>query len=276
MERRLTISILNTETRSGGLFRRSYTVILTQVYLIEALIDYSSSYKVYKRYSEFSLFALSLMPRIKKHHIALPNFPEKNLNNGTKTITIRKEMLQNWLQNISNHCVLEKRLCKFLQVDYKLILTKRPHLAIDDYYVLEYLQKIKKEQGKKLSILKDFSEKFLCRRRSLQNETMKKLISSILPLCAEEVISGFALDFITKISTREYFLEYEKIKNELVRMPMEEIRGMHLENFFLGKKFTQGQLQAYNLVCLLMEMSPKDIRENEDFYGKVTEMVILT
>ena len=160
-------------------------------------------------------------------------------------------MLQIWLSAVSSYCIFDKSLCKFLSVDYNILLQRRKELTVDDYYVLEFLKNIQIESGNKLHLLKSFSGRFLTRRRSLNNDTIKRLLLSLFPLCAEEAIGGYALDFISKLTTREHYYEYEQIRKVFLSLKITDFKLMQLDNFLLKKRYSQGELQAYNLLSFL-------------------------
>ena len=183
-------------------------------------------------------------------------------------------MIQEWLKALANTSIFDEAILLFFQIDFDLVINPKVSLAIDDFFVLEYVKSIQKNKKNRLGILKEFSEKIFGRRRGLHSVTMKKMLVNLLPLCGEEVISGLALDFISKITSREFYYEFEKIRNELLRIEIKHIKSMHLEEFILGNRFSQGQLQAYQLVSLLTSHCPNYANRDEiSSASKISEIV---
>lgn len=263
MERRLSISILNTETRSGGFLHRDYTVNLIQIYLFKILIDFSKEFTSYKRFSELHEFANTIKRRGEKKGIYLSEFPQKQLLTSSKIVNFRREVMQNWFRELCQCGRFEKKLCQFFNINFKVLHEKAPLIEADDKKVLEFIRSMDEEGKNRLSVFKSFVENFLARRRNLSKEIIQKLLMRIMPLCNEKVLGGLVLDFISKLTNREFYYNYEKAREEILVVPLAFIKCMHLEEYLLQKKHGDGQLQAYNLLNLFKtQSSDQSIHKN--------------
>jgi hypothetical protein len=236
MERRLSISILNTESRSKGFFSRSFTVTSTKVYQIKTVIDFTDSFFCHKRYSELLEFSEFLAPYILKYGLPPTEFPKKYLNPSKSIIEDRKQKLQTWLQSLSKCPKFNKKLCKFLNISTQILSKADEDLHPDDLYTREFINLLENDSNQKLSILKIFSMKFLARRRKVNSESIKKLLKSLLPLCNKEIFSGIVLDLLLKMMSREYFSASAAILHEFCEMPVNDLKIMNLDEVLVNDR----------------------------------------
>lgn len=249
MQRRLSISILNTESRSSGIFSRSFTVITKKVYNIKVTLDFTEHFFSYKRFSELYDFSQYLKPYIIKYDFPTPEFPNKQLSHTKQTIQTRKEKLQDWLQKLSHCPKFTKKLCRFFTISEEKLNSSLKELDQDDFYVREFVELLENEKNQKLNILKIFTKKFLARRRKVISSTVKILLQSLVPLCGKSLLSGLSLDLLNKLMTREYFSEYLLVVEEFCKLDSEFLAQMHLEEVLVKGKC--GELQAYELLNIL-------------------------
>ena len=257
MQRRLSISILNTESRSTGIFSRSFTVITTKVYNIKVTLDFTEHFQSQKRFSELFEFSQYLKPYLIKYDFPTPEFPSKQLSHNKQTIQTRKEKIQDWLKKVSYCPKFTKKLCRFFMISEEKLINNAKELDQDDFYVREFVEMLENEKNQKLNILKIFTKKFLARRRKVTPSTVKILLRSLVALCGKSLLSGLSLDLLNKLMTREYFSEYLLVVEEFCKLDSEFLAQMHLEEILIKGKC--GELQAFELLNIL---KPSQHKEN--------------
>ena len=254
MERRLSISILNTESRSKGLFSRSYTVNPIKVYQIKTVIDFSDMFYCHKRYSELLDFSQFLSPYIEKYRVSLPDFPKKCLNVSKSIIEDRKLKLQDWLQALAKCPKLFNKLCQFLNINTRLLLIEDEDLHPDDLYVREFISLLQNDSNQKLSILKIFSMKFLARRRKINSDSIVRLLRSLIPLVPKAIFTGIVLDLLLKMMSREYFSVSSSVLKEFCELPLALLQSMSLDEILVSSRTGEGQ--ALEVLKVIKASSP--------------------
>ena len=254
MERRLGISILNTESRSKGFFSRSFTVNPKQVYQIKTVIDYSDMFYCHKRYSELLDFSQFLAPYIEKYGVIVPEFPKKYLNPSKSIIEERKSKLQDWLQSIAKCPKLFNKLCNFLNINTDYLLKNDEDLHPDDLYVREFISLLQNDSNQKLSILKIFSMKFLARRRKINSDSTVRLLESLIPLIPKPIFSGIVLDLLVKMMSREYFSVSSSVVKDFCELPITLLQSICLNEILTSSR--TGESQVLELLKLIKSSSP--------------------
>ena len=254
MERCLSISILNTESRSKGFFSRSFTVNLTKVYQIKTTIDFSEIIFCHKRYSELLDFSQFLAPYIEKYGVDVPDFPKKYLNPSKSVIEDRKLKLQNWLQALAKCPKFMKKLCKFLNINIHRLLKNDEDLHPDDLYVREFINLLENDSNQKLSILKIFSMKFLARRRKINSDSVARLLKSLIPLVPKSIFTGIVLDLLLKMMSREYSSVSSLVQKEFCDLPLSLLQSMALDEILIASRTGEGQ--ALEIVKLVKSSNP--------------------
>ena len=93
---------------------------------------------------------------------------------------------------------------------------------------------------------------FFSRKTIITAEYISKLLQCLTPLCGDDFIGSKALDFISKITTSDYYRDFTLASNELTKFPPDFLKTMKLNEYLTKKRFGDSQIQAYN-ICKIIE-----------------------
>ena len=80
------------------------------------------------------------------------------------------------------------------------------------------------------------------------------MLQCLIPLCGDDFIGSKALDFISKITTSDYYRDFTIASSELTKFTPEYLKEMKLNEHLTKKRFGDSQIQAYN-ICKIIENS---------------------
>ncbi|OMJ85526.1 hypothetical protein SteCoe_13141 [Stentor coeruleus] len=252
MEGGLEIYVPRAFSKQGtSIFTRTFTI-----YEIRVKLSQTNEIISFKRYSELLHLSENLTPLTRQERILLPKFPSKKLNKLDQSLVAqRRSLLEQWLKSAISHKILQEKILSFL--DY--VATPKNQdlknkISPDELLITEFVEKISKDDHNKMKLIENFNWNFFIKKRTLQQNYINQLIECLVPLCGCEFIGSKALDVLSKMTTSDYFRDFVIVSRIMTSFPPRFLKSMRLNEYLTKKRFSDCQIQAYNL-C-------KNIQEN--------------
>ncbi|OMJ72071.1 hypothetical protein SteCoe_29578 [Stentor coeruleus] len=250
------IYVPSTLSKSGkSIFSASFTL-----YEIRVKLAPNCEIIAFKRYSELLNFSEKLFPQIREERIFLPKFPGKKLNKLNESLILQRRIeLEQWLKSAISHKSLQDKILTFLDyVITPLNLNSKAKTSPDELLILEFVEKISKDAQNKMKLIENFSWNFFQKKRTVQQNYISQLTECLVPLCGCEFVGSKALDVLSKLTTSDYFRDFVLVCRVLTSFPPRILKKMCLNEYLTKKRFSDSQLQAYNL-CKTIQDSLSNI-----------------
>ncbi|CAG9329520.1 unnamed protein product [Blepharisma stoltei] len=254
MNHNISINITGTYQRR----KRSFLSRLYTEYEINTILDGKDSYRVFRRYKEFSSLNSEIEEILAENAITLPKFPKKIFNKlSAAVISERRANLELWLQEASGHTELLLPLSKFLNVPtdgFEIVSTNRQNsVSQDENLIVEFSTKVTSESRNRYRALEEFEWQFFSKRRLVRNEYFAILLNVLIPLCGLDNIGCKALDILTKLISSDRFWDFNKVKQELVKLGPDFLSKMKLNDHLMRRIHGESQCLAYEILKVLDE-----------------------
>jgi hypothetical protein len=186
--------------------------------------------------------------------IKLPKFPEKALfKMNNELIDKRRSELESWLNEAIKFDSLARHIFSFFNIvtDSPLASPKK-HAPADS--IAEFIKSINATSNNKIMLIENFVWVFFSKKSSVPEAKIIQLLTCLIPLCGDELVGRLALDCVNKLTTSDYYRDFDTVRNLLVNFPPSSLSLMQLNLFLTKRRFADSQIQAYN-VCKIFEVA---------------------
>lgn len=170
-------------------------------------------------------------------------------------ISKRKSGLEKWLQCALTFKVLEKNLKIFLEIPSDIAPESSPSQKIneDEVLIIDFTNKIDSSPNSRTNLIDQFDKKFFGKRRNIRDSYLNSLLSTLIPLCADEYFGSKALFSVYKLCNSVHYRDFELAIKELSKISVDVLSSMKLNEYLLKIRFCDGQSQAFHI---LNELKP--------------------
>lgn len=180
----------------------------------------------------------------------------------------RRPRIERWLQIALKHPKLSKKVLKYLELSEKILKSEFCSSATpDENLILDFIEKLSGSKNNKMAQIDKFSWSFFSVKRSVSEAILKKLLEVLIPLGSYDLCGGKVLDILTKLTSSDYFKDFSLVSKVFANIDVFLLKDLGLNEYLTRKKFSDSQLQAYNL-CKIYE----EYTENLQIFKLVTHM----
>lgn len=185
----------------------------------------------------------------------MPKFPGKKFNKLNESLILKRRIdLEQWLKSAISHKALQDKILTFLDyVITPLNINSKAKTSPDELLIIEFVEKISKDAQNKMKLIENFSWNFFQKKRSVQQNYISLLTECLVPLCGCEFVGSKALDVLSKLTTSDYFRDFVLVCRVLTSFTPRTLRRMCLNEYLTKKRFSDSQLQAYNLCRIIQD-----------------------
>ena len=184
----------------------------------------------------------------------LPKFPDKvffKMNN--EIIDKRRMEIEAWMNQAVKYEILAEHIFNFMNISYKSTIASSKNINILDQ-VLKFIERINSTANNRMKLIEKFDFLFFSKKSSISAEYLWRLLQTLIPLSGDDFIGSKALNFISKLTTSDYYRDFAVASTELSKFAPEYLKTMKLNEYLTKKRFGDSQIQAYT-ICKFLESS---------------------
>ena len=254
----MEVEIIGHHTNSSTSFLKpSFTVLFRQVYELRTTLN-SHCYTVNRRYKQFLGLHQQCRPTAQ---FPLPPLPKKTLHAKSESvIEERTAALEIYLQVAALDPALWPILRVFLEIPASEVIKNDEDLSLlsdGEALVVKLMTAIQTDPSNKLSSLIDFSRNFFRKSQVVNRKYAKLLITTLIPLCGDEVSGSYALELVNKLISPAVSRCCREVVWSLMQCSTQELALIQLDKHVLGRFQGDSIAQALTLIALFSEHLPR-------------------
>ena len=212
---------------------------------------------VQKRYREIRILyetvrTTQIAPFTNQDAMNLPRFPEKSFfKMNSEIIDKRRTEIELWMNHAVKYEILAEHIFNFMNLSYKPTIASNKSINLSDH-LLKFIDRINSTANSRMKLIDKFDFVFFSKKPSVSAEDLWRLLQSLIPLCGDDFIGSKALNFISKLTTSDYYRDFSVAITELSKFIPDYLKTMKLNEYLTKKRFGDSQIQAYT-ICKFLE-----------------------